>query len=149
MANNTVVCPVDFISVNENKARLTAGLVVILTALYILTKLWLIPLFLLFDFFARGFNLPSYSLLNIISDKLVAIFSIGNKPTDRAPKRFAAKIGFLFSLAVIVCVALGLKNTAIILAIVLVTFALLESGFGFCAGCHVYSFYSKFLKKKS
>jgi hypothetical protein len=145
MANNTVECPVDFVSVNENKARLTAGLVVILSALYILTKLWLIPLFLLFDFF----TLPSNSLLNIISDKLVAIFSIGNKPTDRAPKRFAAKIGFLFSLAVIVCVALGLKNTAIILAIVLVTFALLESGFGFCAGCHVYSFYSKFLKKKS
>ncbi|WP_301922504.1 DUF4395 family protein [Ferruginibacter sp.] len=82
MANNTVVCPVDFISVNENKARLTAGLVVIFTALYILTKLWLIPLFLLFDFFAWGFNLPSYSLLNIISDKLVAIFlSEINQPT--------------------------------------------------------------------
>lgn len=148
MASN-IECPVDFVSINENKARLTAGLVFILTLIYLFTSLWIIPAFLLIDFFVRGFNFANYSLLGIISDKLASAFSIKQKPTDRAPKRFAAKTGFLFSAAVLVFFAFDLKNIALILAIVIATFALLESAFGFCAGCHVYSFYTKFLKKKS
>ncbi len=149
MANNNIECPVDFVTINENKARLTAGLVFVLTLIYIFTSLWIIPAFLLIDFFVRGFNFASYSLLGLVSDQLVTIFSIKQKPTDRAPKRFAAKIGFLFSAAILVLFFVDLKNTALIVAIVLATFALLESAFGFCAGCHVYSFYSKFLKKKT
>ncbi len=149
MANNNIECPVDFVSINENKIRLTAGIVFILTLIYLFTGLWIIPAFLLIDFFVRGFNFVSYSLLGIASDKLVAAFSIKQKPTDRAPKRFAAKTGFLFSAAILVFFAFDLKNIALILAIVLATFALLESAFGFCAGCHVYSFYTKFLKRKS
>lgn len=148
MAISTVDCPVDFISINENKARITAGIVVLLTGLYMLTSTWIIPAFLVIDFFARGFNFPGYSMLNIISNKLVAAFGVNNKPTDRAPKRFAAKIDFLFSLAILTFFVLDLKNTALILSIVLITFAVLESVFGFCAGCHVYSFYTKFLKKR-
>lgn len=148
MASN-IECPVDFVSINENKARVTAGIVFILTLIYLFTSLWIIPAFLLIDFFVRGFNFASYSLLGIVSDKLIAAFSIKQKPTDRATKRFAAKIGFLFSTAILIFFAFDLKNIALILAIVLSTFALLESAFGFCAGCHVYSFYNKFLKKKS
>lgn len=149
MANNNIECPVDFVTINENKARLTAGLVFILTLVYLFTSLWVIPAFLLIDFFVRGFNFANYSLLGVVCDKLVAAFSIKNKPTDRAPKRFAAKIGFLFSAAILVCIAADLKNSALALAIVLATFALLEAAFGFCAGCHVYSFYTRFLKKKT
>lgn len=149
MANNNIECPVDFVTINENKARVTAGLVFILTLIYLFTSLWIIPAFLLVDFFVRGFNFANYSLLGLVSDQLVKMFSIKQKPTDRAPKRFAAKIGFLFSLAILVCIGFDLKTTSLSLAIVLATFALLESAFGFCAGCHVYSFYTKFLKKKS
>jgi hypothetical protein len=149
MANDNIECPVDFVSINENKARVTAALVFILTLIYLFASFWIIPAFLTIDFFVRGFNFASYSLLGLISDKLVVLFSIKQKPTDRAPKRFAAKIGFLFSAAILVFIALDLKNIALILAIVLATFALLESAFGFCAGCHVYSFYNKFLRKKT
>ncbi|MDN3658996.1 DUF4395 domain-containing protein [Ferruginibacter paludis] len=148
MANN-IECPVDFVTINENKARVTAALVFILTLVYLFTSLWIITAFLMVDFFVRGFNFASYSVLGLISDKLITVFSIKQKPTDRAPKRFAAKIGFLFSVAILLFIALDLKNIALILAIVLATFALLESAFGFCAGCHVYSFYNKFLKRKT
>ena len=144
-----VDCPVDFVSVNENKARITAGIVVLLTGLYLLIPTWIIPAFLLIDFFVRGFNFPAYSLLNMISNRLVAAFGVKNKPTDRAPKRFSAKIGFLFSLAILAFQLLNLKNTALILASILIIFAMLESVFAFCAGCHVYSFYTRLLKKKS
>jgi len=146
MANNSIECPVDFVSINENKARLTAASVFVLTVIFIFFQFKLIPLFLMLDFFVRAFKLGQYSPLNKLSDTLVATFSIKNKPVDQAPKRFAAKIGLLFSLAIAITLAIDLKTLSTILAIILAAFALLESAFGFCAGCYVYWFYTKRFK---
>ena len=99
--------------------------------------------------FLHGSNFVNYSLQGIVSNKMVAAFSMKQKSKDRAPKRFSAKTGLLFSAAITIFFAFSLKNIALILAIVLAIFALLESAFNFCAGCHVYNFYTKFLKKKS
>ena len=136
-------CPVDFISVNENKVRLTALNVFLLTALFILLPNWIIITFLTVDFFCRVFNLGKYSLLNIISEKEVQLFAVAIKPIDQAPKRFAAKIGFIFSLAILAATVFNCSTAAIVLAIVLTLFAFLESFVGFCAGCYVYTFYLK------
>ncbi|MEP7143717.1 MAG: DUF4395 domain-containing protein [Ferruginibacter sp.] len=146
MTNNNIECPVDLVVINERKARLTAGSVFILTVIYLFTGLWAIPVFLVLDFFVRGFNLGRYSLLNFISDKLIRIFSIRPKATDQAPKRFAAKIGFLFSLSIVGSLFFQFQTAPLIIALVLATFALLESVMGFCAGCYVYSFYLKIIK---
>ena len=56
-------CPVDFIKIDENKARLTAFFVLVLTIVYLCTSFWLIMAFLLVDFTLRTFNLGRYSLL--------------------------------------------------------------------------------------
>ena len=146
---DNVECPVDFILINERKARLTAGAIFVLTIIYLFTGLLAIPVFLIVDFFVRGFNLGRYSPLNLLSDNLVRVLAIKPKPIDQAPKRFAAKIGFVFSLAITICHVLDYKTAALIIAIVLATFAFLESIFGFCAGCHVYSFGLRILKKKT
>ncbi|MCW3093432.1 MAG: hypothetical protein JWP81_4501 [Ferruginibacter sp.] len=148
MLNRTIECPVDFVLINERKARLTAAGIFILIITYLLTQFWIIPVFLVVDFLARGFNLGSFSVLNKLSERLIRLFSIGLKPVDQAPKRFAAKIGLIFSIAIVVNHLFNFINASLILAVVLAVFALLEAAFGFCAGCHVYSFYTKFLKKK-
>jgi len=126
MANNSIECPVDFVSINENKARLTAASVFVLTVIFIFFQFKLIPLFLMLDFFVRAFKLGQYSPLNKLSDNLVATFSIKNKPVDQAPKRFAAKIGLLFSIAIALTLAIDLKTLSTILAIILAAFALLD-----------------------
>lgn len=148
MANN-LECPVDFITVNENKVRLTALNVLLLAIVYLWLTHWSIAAFLTIDFFCRAFNLGKYSLLNFISDKEVQLFAIKVKPIDQAPKRFAAKIGFIFSLAILALTVFNYTNTATLLAIVLSMFAFLESFAGFCAGCYVYTFYSKLFTTKS
>ena len=136
-------CPVDFITVNENKVRLTALNVFILAVIYLIVPNWAIPAFLTIDFFLRGYNFGKYSLLNLFSEKEVQLFNIKAKPIDQAPKRFAAKIGFIFSLAILAATVFNCSTAAIVLAIVLTLFAFLESFVGFCAGCYVYTFYLK------
>ena len=136
-------CPVDFITVNENKVRLTALYVFLLAVVYIIIPGWIIPAFLAVDFFLRGYNFGKYSLLNMLSEKEVQLFGIKTKPIDQAPKRFAAKIGFIFSVAILAATIFNYGTAAIVLAMVLTLFAFLESFMGFCAGCYVYTFYIK------
>ena len=132
-------CPVDFIPINENKARLTAFFVFTLTIIYLLNGFWLIMAFLLFDFTLRAFNLGKYSLLGFISDAIIKQLKIKNKPVDRAPKRFAAGVGLIFSLAILIAGYFQQQLIVYALSGVLIFFAFLESFLGFCAGCYVYS----------
>ncbi len=143
-----IECPVDFISVNENKVRLIALHVLALIVTQILFPYWIIPLFLSIDFFCRAFNLGKYSLLNIICQKEIQVFFIKQKPIDQAPKRFAAKIGLIFSLSILALYFFNYSYTAILLSVVLAVFAFLEGVMGICAGCYVYTYYAKWLIKK-
>jgi len=133
-------CPVDFISINENKARITAFFVLVLTLVNIKTGFWFLMAFLLIDFTMRTLNLGKYSPLGFVSDAVIKQLSIKNKPVDRAPKRFAAGVGLVFTAAILISSLLGLTLVSIVLSIVLAFFATLESFFGFCAGCYVYDF---------
>jgi len=132
-------CPVDFIKINENKARLIAFFVLALTLVYLKTGFWLIIAFLLVDFVLRATNLGKLSLLGFVSDALIKQLKIKPNPVDRAPKRFAAMIGILFTAAILVSSILQSHVIAFSLAVVLSIFATLECFFAFCAGCYVYS----------
>ena len=59
-------CPVDFVTVNENKIRVIAFFVLILAIVYLFLGLWLIMAFLVVDFLLRTFNLGKFSLLAFI-----------------------------------------------------------------------------------
>ena len=142
---NDIQCPVDFVSINENKARLTAFFVLVLGTVFLITGLWGIGIvaFLVLDFFLRANNWGKYSLLAILSDAVIRQLKIKNKPTDRAPKKFAAGVGLLFTIGVLILALLHLTTATVIVTIVLLLFAFLESFVGFCAGCYVYSMLQK------
>lgn len=134
-----ILCPIDGVMINNNQARTTAGLVFVSTLAWLLTGGWIIPAILGSDFYLRAFGHGRYSPLNIVSGWLVAKLRLGNKPTDQAPKLFAAQLGFiivdLLFLAAIFCpgpIAYGI-------AAPLLVFSFLESALGICVGCHVYS----------
>jgi hypothetical protein len=136
---NDIQCPVDLVLINENKARLTALFVLILGAIFLVTGLWIIIAFLVIDFFLRVNNWGKYSLLAILSDAVIRQLKINNKPTDRAPKKFAAGVGLVFTIGILILALLQLSAATIIVTAVLLLFAFLESFVGFCAGCYVYS----------
>jgi hypothetical protein len=136
---SNIDCPVDFVTINENQARLTAFQTLVWVIVWIFTGFVAIPACLAVDFLLRATNNGKYSPLNIISGFLVKRLSIPNKPVDRAPKRFAALVGFLFWAAILVLSLLRLAVAAEIVAGVLLIFAFLESFVRFCAGCYVYT----------
>ena len=136
-------CPVDNVVINENKARFTAFFVLVLAVIFLFTCLWIIVAFLAVDFFLRVNNLGNYSLLGILSDAIIKQLHIKNKPTDRAPKRFAAGVGLLFTVAILILTLSHLPLYTNIVVSVLLFFAFLESFVGFCAGCYVYTFLKK------
>lgn len=142
--NNNLDCPVDFVPINENRARMVAFLVLLLVVSCFVTVSWLIAAFLLADFTLRSFYLNQFSPLGIIAGLLVKLFNITNKPVDRAPKRFAAFVGLSFMVMILLALLTGFINTAKVLLIVIIIFAALESLAGFCAGCYVYTYLKRF-----
>jgi len=132
-------CPVDFITVNENRVRLTALWVLLLVITSFFINALPIFIFLAIDFFLRAFNWGKFSPLNILSGATVKQFKIPNKPIDQAPKRFAAGIGFVLSVLVVILLLIDFIKASFILAIVFASFAFLESFLSFCAGCYVYT----------
>lgn len=145
----TIECPVDFVTVNETQVRTTAFLVLLAATVWLLTGNIFIIALLAPDFFLRGFNYGKYSPLNIAGKFLVTQLRLPVKPIDQAPKRFAAKIGLGFVIAIAALQLLEYTTAAKALAAVLLFFALLESVFGICAGCYAYTFYRKLFFKKA
>jgi hypothetical protein len=107
---------------------------------FFMTGYAIIPAFLAVDFFIRGFTKLKYSPLSWLGS-LLAI-TIGTNPIwiPKAPKVFAARIGLLLTFLTTLAAMLGLSLFAIILGTTLVTFAFLECGLNFCAGCWVYTY---------
>ncbi len=129
------------ITSSESRIRLTAFFVLVLIILYYLMGIGLIPVFLLLDFTLRGFGLGAYSPLGWIAGRLATVLRLSAKPVYMPPKRFAARIGFLFCLAIVVAHYTHLST--LILSAILALFAALESLAGFCAGCYVYNAYAR------
>ena len=130
------------VTTNESKIRLIALFVFISTVLYILSKLIYIPLFLVIDFGLRAFDFGKYSPLAIVSEFLVKTLKLPFKQVYLPPKRFAARIGLLFSVTILLFQLFNIYNLPV--SIILAFCAALESFIGFCAGCYVFSYLQQF-----
>jgi hypothetical protein len=136
----------DFVLVNESYIRLTSLSILLLTVIYFFTGSWIIPAFLIFDFFVRAFNFSDYSILNIISINLINFLNLEVKPVKQAPKIFASKIGLFLAVGILVPDLLNFTKTAIVFAALLAIPVFLESVMGYCPGCTLYAWYKKILK---
>jgi sterol desaturase/sphingolipid hydroxylase (fatty acid hydroxylase superfamily) len=130
---------------NESKIRLIALFVFASTITYIRTSFIAIPVLLVIDFSLRSFDLGKFSPFAVISDWLVKTLNLPVKSVYLPPKRFAARIGLLFSITILSLQLLGVNS--IIVSSVLAFFAALESFLSICAGCYVYSFLQQFRKQ--
>lgn len=135
---STVSCPVDHVKVNEYQVRVTAGMILLLGIAWILKAAPSILVFMALDFLLRSLNFGRYSVLNMVSRRIVQLFELGDKPVDRAPKKFAAMVGCGFSVLILLFSLTGLHSLAMISIAFLLAFAFLESFLSFCAGCYVY-----------
>lgn len=138
------------VQVNEPVVRIVAFEVAVLAIIYAITTLYsstpdflAIPLFLLFDFYLRGWDLQRYSPLRWLAVQFNNRFLHKQKLIFGPPKFFAAKIGTIINFLIISAYICGYEKIGLTLTALLIVFALLESLAGFCAGCYLFSYYER------
>lgn len=126
--------------VNEYAARITAGLVVLLSVVTLLTGFgWGLGV-IAAGFWLRVLFGPRISPLAQLSVKVLAPRLGKTRLVPGPPKRFAQGIGAAMSTAAAVLLAVGLAPAAWILLAVLIVAASLEAFAGFCLGCAIFGF---------
>ena len=94
----------------------------------------------IFDYFLRGFTKVKHSPGSWLANQLARLLPGYDQAIDRAPKVFAAIVGFLFALTAMVSFYFS-DLTSQIFAITLMVFALLEAVANICMGCLAYTFF--------
>jgi hypothetical protein len=64
---------------------------------------------------------------------------------NAGPKIFAARIGLVFSVIILLATLIGLITTALVFATILGIFSFLEAAFGICVACKLYPYVYKVL----
>jgi hypothetical protein len=146
--NNDILCPLSSDLVNESVTRTISFLVIGLALLSLYTGSFWVAVFLLIDFSIRAFT-KTTSLLKRIAAGIANFLAIKPSWANAAPKKFAAALGFLVAGSIALFQLLGLVLAAEITGAVLIFCAVLETAFGVCLGCYVYTYLViPFLRKK-
>ncbi len=135
-----IICPVSKEIVNERVTRVNAMIAILLIAVGFISNSVLFFVFLLADFYIRAFTGVKYSPISYFSSKLLNALNFTEKPIGKAPKIFAARLGFIMSLIITILFSLSLNSAALIVAGVLVFFSSLELVLGICVGCIIYTY---------
>ncbi|MBV9809434.1 MAG: DUF4395 domain-containing protein [Solirubrobacterales bacterium] len=125
--------------VNENAARVVAG-VVLLTVLAILaTEAYWLLIPLAYGFWARVLTGPTLSPLGWAAQNVIAPRFGEKRPVPGPPKRFAQGMGAaMATLALITWLVAGSDTATDTILALFVVAAGLESIFGYCLGCKVF-----------
>ena len=135
----TLICPISTQRISRHVVRLTGLMMASMIALYLLTGNIIFILAIVIDYAIRAFTSLPYSPFSWLAAQIAQQFNWPPKQIDKAPKIFAARVGWLFAVATAVLYFIYLPASPIVGA-TLMTFALLESVFDFCVGCVVYTY---------
>lgn len=133
-------CPISFGQINERVARVNGALTVLSMIVFLFTPFKAIPLILGVDLLIRGFLKSDLSFYSFISKKLLQLLNIKPVMINAGPKKFAAKIGFIFCCIISLFYFSGMPMVSFIFGAMLLFFAFLEAAFGFCVACQLYPY---------
>jgi hypothetical protein len=135
-----LLCPISKERINERVTRLNALIGIIITISGFVFSSSLFFIFLAADFYIRAFTKTKYSPISYLSSRMVDAFNLEEKRIDKAPKIFAARIGFLFTSVISILLLLNISSAAMIVGGVFVFFASLEFALAICMGCLMYTY---------
>ena len=135
-----ILCPISDERINERVTRISAFFGILLVVTGFVTNSILFFIILLADFYIRAFTKMKFSPISYISFSMANAFNLSKKNIDKAPKIFAARLGFLMMLTIIVLYLLQLHTAALVVGGILVFFATLEFVLAVCMGCIMYTY---------
>lgn len=135
-----LVCPISEERINEQVTRLNAffGILLVIAGFVFNTVFFFV--LLLADFYIRAFTKAKFSPISYLSHSMVNALNLNKKSIDKGPKIFAARIGFLMTLAIALLFVFQLNTIAFVVAGILVFFAALEFALAICMGCIIYTY---------
>ena len=135
-----IICPISDQRVNEYVTRINALLTIVVVVLaFVLNSVFLFA-FLMADFFIRAFTEIKFSPISFASNYVSNALSLSIKLIDKAPKIFAARLGFLMTTVIAFLFILNMPIASMVVAGLLIFFASLEFVFAICVGCMIYSY---------
>lgn len=135
-----LVCPISEEKINEQVTRINALLTVLFVVAGFVFQSVLFFVFLLADFYIRAFTQLKYSPISFVSAKLANALNLNKKPIAKAQKIFAARLGFVMTLAISILLYFNLVTAAIVIGGILIFFATLEFALAICVGCIIYTY---------
>jgi hypothetical protein len=135
-----LICPISNEYINERVTRINALLGILLLVTGLVFNAVIFIAILTADFYTRAFSNAKYSPISFLSHKMSNALNLNKKEIDKAPKVFAARIGFLLSLTITVFMLLQFNNAAFIIGGILIFFASLEFALAICMGCILYTY---------
>lgn len=135
-----ILCPISEERINERVTRINALFGILLIVTGFVTNSVLFFILLLADFYIRAFTKFKLSPIGYVSHRMADALNLEKKNIDKAPKIFAARIGFLMTLVITVLFLLGLNTAALVVGGVLVFFSSLEFALAVCMGCLMYTY---------
>jgi len=133
--------------VDDVTVRLVAAVVLVIGVIALATQQWWLYAVLAVDFSLRAALGPSASpVARLVQRWIRPAVSASRRPTAGPPKRFAATIGAVMTVAATALWALSLVTgssaalaAVVVIGVVMVLFPALESIFGICVGCILFS----------
>ena len=135
-----LVCPISEEKINEKVTRFNALLAILFVVTGFLFNSVLFLVFLTADFYIRAYTKLKYSPISYVSSVLANAFNLNKKPINKAPKIFAARLGFVMALVISILFIFELNLAAMIVSGILIFFASLESILAICVGCYIYTY---------
>lgn len=135
-----LVCPISNERISERVTRINAltGIVLMVSGFAFNSILFFV--FLMADFYIRAFTKSRFSPISYLSHRMVNAFNMDKKRVDKAPKVFAARLGFLMTFTTTLLFALQMHSAALAVGGILVFFASLEFALALCMGCLMYTY---------
>lgn len=135
-----IICPISDQRINERVSRLNALFAIAIVLLAFATDSLILLVFIAADFLVRAFTKSKYSPVNYASKQMSQALGLQVKLIDKAPKVFAARLGFLMTGTITVLYLFNLKTASLVVSSMLIFFATLEFAFAICVGCLLYTY---------
>jgi hypothetical protein len=135
-----LVCPISDQRVNEYVTRINALITIVVVVFAFGLNTAFLIVFLMADFFIRGFTDMKFSPIGWVSYSMSNALNLSVKMIDKAPKIFAARLGFLMTSLLAGLFILQFPLAAMVVAGILIFFAAMELVFGVCVGCLIYTY---------
>ena len=136
----SIICPISSEKIDSNTSRLTVFLNVLLMAGFLVTLNPVLIIIVSIDYFVRAALDIKFSPIRFVAHGIVNVMKLKKKPINLAQKIFASRLGFLCAFSSSILIILGYSTASIIIAVILMSLAIMDSVFNYCVGCLIYNY---------